>query len=78
MNPIEVISESQNTPAVLGENAAGGDGIVGKGNRGVVGESDQGPSAKTCLFTCAIASGNRPLWTYQRAVSGISGIPQNL
>jgi hypothetical protein len=37
------ISESSNNanePAVRGENTAGGDGLVGKGGRGVVGESD--------------------------------------
>jgi hypothetical protein len=38
MDPIQVTSNTQNVPAVWSENTAGGDGIVGKGNRGVVGE----------------------------------------
>ena len=37
-------SADKNTPAILAENTAGGDGIVGKGHRGVVGDGD-GPCA---------------------------------
>ena len=33
-------SGDKSIPALEGENTAGGDGVVGKGNRGVVGESD--------------------------------------
>ncbi|HEY3289938.1 MAG TPA: hypothetical protein VGK87_07420, partial [Anaerolineae bacterium] len=37
---ISETSSDVNQPAILGENTAGGDGIVGKGRRGVVGQSD--------------------------------------
>jgi hypothetical protein len=38
------VSETSNDPAVpaiAGENTAGGDGVVGRGRRGVVGESPE-------------------------------------
>jgi hypothetical protein len=37
---ISEVSNNASEPAVRGENTAGGDGLVGKGGRGVVGESD--------------------------------------
>ena len=37
---ISEVSNNASDPAVRGENTAGGDGLVGKGGRGVVGESD--------------------------------------
>jgi hypothetical protein len=37
---ISEVSNNASDPAVRGENTAGGDGLVGKGRRGVVGESD--------------------------------------
>jgi hypothetical protein len=37
---ISEVSNNASEPAVLGENTAGGDGLVGKGRRGVVGESE--------------------------------------
>lgn len=38
---VKEVSADNNTPAISGENTGGGDGVIGKGNRGVVGESER-------------------------------------
>src|SRR5215203_2882420 len=39
-------SNNKNLPAIRGENRAGGDGVVGKGARGIVGEGEGGSGVK--------------------------------